>query len=265
MKISVKTAFVACGVALFLTAGSKQSWADETGSYGWTGPYAGVALGARILDADWTTRQAFDPGGAPDPFTSSPTASFDSTDVRGAVFGGYNFQIDDQFLVGLEADIGYADNEDRLGDRIPGLGTSGSIPSSFTDVEATWDGSVRARGGFLVSPQLLVFGTAGVALQRIKATVTCPADPNVCNPISGTQSFSKKKTRVGYTVGGGIEMMFSGNWLARAEYRYSDYGSFNFQAIPPTATTFGADARLESQTHTVSVGLAYKLPMLSGN
>ena len=244
--------------ALFAAASAFS--ATPSNASDWNGAYVGLAIGARAMDADWTTTQTFFPAGAPIPFFSSnPSASLDSTDFWGAGYIGYNWRSSSSMIIGLEGDFGYAKNEDRVADRIPGLGVPNPVATSFADVEATWDASIRARAGFLINPTLMLYGTAGIAFQRIKATATCPADTTVCNPALGTQTFSTTETRTGFTVGGGLEALWSQNWLVRAEYRYNDYGSFNFTAIPPLAgSRFGADADLETQTHTFSVGIAYK-------
>lgn len=224
----------------------------------WAGVYAGLSVGARDLDADWKTQQAYAPPGFAIPFTSDPSASFDSTDFRGAGYLGYNWQVNPLWVVGLEADLGYANNEDKLNDRIPGLGTSGSSPSSYTEIEAEQDASIRLRGGYLIRPNIMIFGTAGVAELKIKESVTCPADTNVCNPAVGIQSFSKSKTMTGWTVGAGVETAFGDNWLARIEYRYADYGDYKLRAISPSISTYGADTKIDTKTQMINVGVAYK-------
>jgi outer membrane immunogenic protein len=160
------------------------------------------------------------------------------------------------WVVGLEADYGWGNNKSTLASRIPGLGVLNG--GSFTEVKGKWDASLRARAGVLVTPTLLAYATGGLAYQRIEAIATCPADTTVCNPAVGTQSFSNSSNRVGWTVGGGLEAMLAPNWLARVEYRYSDFDTFSFTAIPFSVSTFGANADLSTKTHIVTGGLAYK-------
>ena len=235
--------------------------AQAQGANDWSGLYGGLALGARNLDADWTTTQALRPSGAAISFASSPTASLDSTDFRAGLYAGYNWQFG-IFVTGLEADVGLADNEDRVG-RIPGLGPTlfGDPPTtSFVTVEAEWDASFRARVGALVLPNLLLYGTVGIAAQKIEVTTICPADTTVCNPDLGTVSFTSSKTQWGPTCGGGLEFALDAYWLVRAEYRYADFDSFGFVAIPAVSDQrFGANAEVEASTHTVSIGVTRKL------
>jgi outer membrane immunogenic protein len=220
----------------------------------WTGFYIGAGLGARVANTDWETTTAFAPSGAPIPFLSSPNASSDSTSLRGSIYGGYNWQFSSAWVAGLEADIGYANNE-TTNNRIPGLFDVGASSSKS---ELGFDGSIRARLGYLITPSVLLYGTGGVAFQEIKNSTLCPADTNVCDPGAGTQRFSHDDTLVGWTIGAGAEALVYGNWLVRAEYRYSAFDGDNFTAIPPTSTTFGADAKTEVKTHTFGVGVAYK-------
>ena len=222
----------------------------------WTGFYAGIGIGGRWTDSDWTTTAAFAPNGAAFPFFTSPNASFSSGALRISGYAGYNLQVAPLWVVGLEADYGWADNHSTLTSRIPGLGLPNS--GSFTEVRGKWDASVRARAGYLVGPALLAYVTGGVAFQHVQAIATCPGDTFVCNPAFGTQSFSNSSNRVGWTVGGGLETMFAQNLLARIEYRYSDFGTFSFTAIPFSASTFGANANLTTRTHILTAGLAYK-------
>ena len=64
---------------------------------------------------------------------------------------------------------------------------------------------------------------------------------------------------MGWTVGGGVERKLWGNWLARIDYRYADFGTFNQHFF--TAGAFGDDqfdAHVKVKTHTATVGIAYK-------
>src|SRR5690606_7278427 len=93
----------------------------------------------------------------------------------GGVFGGYNFQTG-AIVYGLEGDVNYS-----------GLrGSSASGASTRTTV----DGSVRARVGAAVTDDILVYGTAGGAAERLR----------VSNGIT-----SDTENMFGYTVGAGVD------------------------------------------------------------
>jgi outer membrane immunogenic protein len=238
---------------------ARQSVLSPVAVANWSGAYAGLGLGGRMIDSDWTTTEIFAPTGVPIPFfLSDPAASFSSTALRASAYAGYNWQINPTWVWGVEADFGWADNHDKEGTRIPGLGfflNSGS----FAEVTGSWDASLRLRGGMLFTPSLLGYVTGGVAFQHLEAKATCPGDITVCNPAVGTQSFSSSTTRTGWTAGVGLEAMMSAHWLARLEYRYADFGDFSFVAIPASSSTFGANAGLSTTTHTLTAGLAWKL------
>ena len=57
----------------------------------------------------------------------------------------------------------------------------------------------------------------------------------------------------GWTLGGGVEYMFTSNWMGRVEYLYEDFGSFN--------APFGVRAsnwHIEIDAHKLRVGISYK-------
>jgi outer membrane immunogenic protein len=67
---------------------------------------------------------------------------------------------------------------------------------------------------------------------------------------------------LGWTLGGGIEMAMWGHWLARAEYRYADFGGPSF-TVSRTSTAPGSNPTTDTfslavRTHTVTFGLGYK-------
>jgi outer membrane immunogenic protein len=243
----------------------------------WSGPYVGLSLGARALEADWTTRSFTSSGGivflpGVNPITgTTPDAApgYDNTAFRVGGYLGYNWQFAPSWLAGIEADAGWAQNK-KTNSRIPGTYSSATpltvtiTANDTSTVDADWDGSVRGRLGYLVTPSLLVFGTGGVAFQHVDLSAVCigGAPPNFVTCV-GTHASSTSKTLVGWTVGGGLEGRLTGNWLARAEYRYADFGNSDFDLFTP-ATPLGGGGRLSLQgtlgvqTHTASVGIAYQ-------
>lgn len=228
-------------------------------TFSWTGFYVGGSVGARWLEADWKTTQVLDPSpGGAIPFTDDPNASFSDTAARFAGHIGYNWQVTPAWVVGLEADFGYADNEKTI-NRLPGtVGFGGPGVNVSSTVKATWDGSARLRAGYLVTPATLAYATGGLAWQRIEASGLCRADNQVCDDDAPPQTGTFSGTRLGWTIGGGLETMISPNWLVRAEYRYSDFRSFTFTALPQSDVAFGVTADVTAKTHIATVGISYK-------
>ena len=69
-----------------------------------------------------------------------------------------------------------------------------------------WFGTVRGRAGYLVTPTLLLYGTAGFAYGDVTA-------------------FQRSNTSTGWTAGGGVEWLFAPHWSAKLEYLYVDLDS----------------------------------------
>lgn len=172
----------------------------------WTGPYAGLQFGYGF-------------GGR---VNSARTGDIETDGWNGGAFAGYNMQ-NDMFVYGVEADINYS--------RFTGSTAAGD------DARTGIDGSLRARAGVAVTDDILVYGTGGVAGQRL--TVDPAAAP------SDTQAL------VGFTVGAGMDARLTDQVFGRVEYRYTQYGNRNFD--------FGAGAEsVSSRDHRVGVGLGVK-------
>jgi outer membrane immunogenic protein len=137
----------------------------------------------------------------------------------GGVYGGYNMQ-SGQIVYGGETDLNYSGVDSKNGAR---------------KAEQGLNGSLRARVGVDLNPVLL-YGTAGVAATNAEMKdATTKAD----------------KTLLGWTAGAGAEAFVTNNITARVEYRYSDYGSKNFNLGSGTVKS-GMD------DHSVRVGLGVK-------
>jgi len=192
----------------------------------WTGFYVGGEIGGKWSDATWTTTSLFDPGFTTTIDSSSP-ADFRTSSVRAGGYFGYNWQFARQWVGGVEFDIAYSDRTTTVAG-IPGCtilcipGFPGPVLDQ-SSVRFQSDESLRARLGFLLNPTTLLYGTGGVAWQTVQVSATCQhsvPDP-LClfvagNPLAtATETF----TRAGWTAGGGVELLFQRNWMARAEYR----------------------------------------------
>jgi outer membrane immunogenic protein len=236
----------------------------------WTGFYIGGEIGYRSDRTDWTTTSL--EGGAIPPLAPGPAnvVTFNPNAFRGGLYLGYNWQVSPLWVVGVEGDWTLG-NKTASQVSIPGtVGTGGfgGFPTGTADsagVRDKWDAGIRARLGALISPNLLVFGTAGISWLGQEAFASCGAAGfpfswcgNAAN-IGTTQTFSR--TSAGWELGGGVEWMMLAKWLLRAEYRHVQYGSWNSAfftggLIPGLDTV---NATFKTKTDTVLVGLAYKL------
>jgi outer membrane immunogenic protein len=206
--------------------------------------YAGLSVGGRWSDTDWTTTET---ALAALPLPAS--ASFDSSTARIGGYAGYMLRFAPTWAIGIEGDIAWGDSRKSI------LGIPGACCDSIASVKEGWDGSIRGRLGFLLAPAWLLYATGGIAWQSIDIDTTCGNADVLCTT---RHSESLSKTKTGWTIGGGLEVMLRHNWLLRLEYRYADYGDVHhtFFTFPPvdhlTMNEFW-------RTQTLLAGFAYKL------
>ncbi|MGZ8325221.1 MAG: outer membrane protein, partial [Rhodoplanes sp.] len=188
-------------------------------------------------------------------------------------FLGYRVQLG-AFVLGIEGDASYKNTSDSVSQTtVTIIGGSYSRTDYFTgSLRQGWDSSVRGRVGVLVTPWTLIYGTGGVAFERVSGSLAYTGALSLCsggNPCSqvgtATAITSFSETRVGATGGAGVEFQLFGPWSARLEYRYTDFGSFSKSAPVVTSCSPGGCASpspgatidLHPSFHTVRVGLGF--------
>lgn len=169
----------------------------------WSGPYAGVSVGYGFAGR-----------------TSTPTTNFKTEGFQGGGFAGYNWQ-SGPVVFGGEADINYSSI------RGGALGTS-----SRSGV----DGSIRARLGYAITDDVLVYGTAGGAAQNLRVSDAAGAN---------------SKGMYGWTAGAGVDVKLTQQVFGRVEYRYSDYGRKTFD-------TGSGPQSVSSRDNRVTFGIGMK-------
>jgi outer membrane immunogenic protein len=239
----------------------------------WTGFYVGVNAGYGFSDSNNDESTFFLPGGS---VLNSPTTAGTLTildngsngDRDGFVGGGqigYNLQFG-SFVVGLEADLQYADLQgDRRNDLFGGtysfVGTPGLAfaPPAATVVPGgdvsgiEWFGTVRARLG-VAFDRVLVYGTGGFAYG---------GGDNENNRF-GAFSNDSDDTRIGYAVGGGIEYAFTNNLTFKLEGLYvnleDDSNRSGFSTFEPATNTLflEGNGKRETDFGLVRVGVNFK-------
>jgi outer membrane immunogenic protein len=161
----------------------------------------------------------------------------------GGFQAGYNYQLHEKYVVGIETDIqgasiGGSGNRTGSGYNINSRnnGSSTTIGGVQISSGVDWIGTIRARAGYLVKPSLLLFGTAGVSYGGANAQVTnlaysayddfvYPQSPNTIQPYFGT--VSRTQTLIGWTAGSGLEWMVTPSWSVKAEALYWSLGNMN--------------------------------------
>lgn len=196
----------------------------ESPAFTWSGAYVGATIGYGWGDH---TETWFSDGGVPSGFVQD----YDSDGFIGGVFAGYNWQ-SSQFVYGIEGDIEYTD-----------IDGSFEVGGEGTTVDVGLQGSLRTRVG-VAFDRFLVYGTGGVAFADIDYEF---------NDNGVFETFGE--TAVGWTIGGGAEAAVTDQIFVRAEYRYTDFGSENFD----TAVTFPLfNNDQDTSFQTVRFGAGYK-------
>jgi len=260
--------------------------AEPPAVFSWTGIYLGAGVGMRSASVDTSvTSAALGAGGnaflnllnspscdSPGVFGSQPGpcppngASLANNSFKAGPYLGYNLQLGSQWLIGVEGDWSWASASKTLsGEWYPGavLGFITNASNSSFSVTTSWDASIRERVGFLVTPNFLVYATGGAAWLHEDATSSCPTTINTaCQTGAASPALiTNSTTRLGWTIGGGLEAHLWGNWLVRGEYRYSDYGTWqntDARTFVVAQTPLNVGYAVRVQTNTATVGLAYK-------
>jgi outer membrane immunogenic protein len=204
------------------------------------------------------------------------SAAFDVRGGFGGVQLGYNWQIAQSWLVGLEADF----DGSHIAGSGAGFGTiqiPAPIPPTIATVTADqnlkWFGTVRGRLGLLLTNNLLVYATGGLAYGRVTEAVSLVASSNIA--IGGLTGFgcvvgspcfagSSARTVGGWTAGGGFEFALWDRVSVKGEYLLLHLGHGDTVTAVATATplslapsTFTA-AHSDLNVHIVRVGLNYR-------
>ena len=165
-------------------------------------------------------------------------------DMNGGLFGGqlgYNWQTSN-WVFGIETDAQWTGQKGSTTVLCPVAGCFPTAVAAGTGVGAgltdklEWFGTFRGRGGVLVTPSVLLYVTGGAAYGSLQTEVGLSGFTATGIPVTaiGTRSTDK----FGWTVGGGIESMFAGNWSGKIEYLYVDLGSISNSVVLPTAGGF---------------------------
>ncbi len=154
--------------------------------------------------------------------------------IAGGGWVGYNVMLRNNWVVGIEGELGgtTAEQSNDIFDNDKSLARYGLY------------GSLRARAGYAFN-RLLVYGTAGAAFADIDENIQKGQN-------AGEQVVWENHTPIGFAVGGGVEYAFTNNWIGRAEYLYSDFGSKDLVNADGNRAVFG------NELHLARVGMSYK-------
>lgn len=249
----------------------KLNWPDPAGAGGgatviakavapvvwsWSGFYLGGHGGYGW--ADDRSRRMVQPDGVSVGIVPTEVGGVKSSGYVAGFQAGGNWQ-SGSFVGGLEIDLsatGITGSATATGfdTSIPPGALTGVLTNKFDTL-----GSVRARLGYLVRPDLLLYGTGGLAWTRLEQTLT-NVSPNFAYTAI-TPSW-----RSGWVAGAGGQLRLgSSNWLARLEYLHYDFGKSGgtnqgfIDPASPTGITITKLDRAGSLTaDVVRAGIDYK-------
>jgi outer membrane immunogenic protein len=185
-------------------------------AYDWTGFYIGGHVGYGWADKGWG--DAF-----------GLNLSHNADGILGGGQAGFNYQVG-QFVFGVEGDV-------------TGTGMKGgaaALGSTF-DTKVDWTSTLTGRAG-LAFDRWLVYGKGGVAW----------AGEHFSTNRYTVGTVELDDTRVGWTVGAGVEWAFAPQWSAKLEYNYMDFGTKTYSFAPGRATD------IDQQVQQVKFGINYK-------
>ena len=233
------------------------SAAPSLPSFTWTGLYVGGQMGYGFGDNDgwvsWATAQGQ---------SGQSNLGRGAQGVIGGAHVGYNQQFD-RVVLGVEGSVDGATltkNMLILAPSIVGQALNFGLPWIGGNVTGTVrsgiQGSVRARAGYALG-RLLPYVTGGVAFGSFYSD-----GQMFGTDLDGVTNFAasgtKSATRVGWTLGAGLEYAINNHWSARVEYRYTDFGHLAISTDPSAIdAAFALDRKLDQ--HQVQVGFSYKL------
>ncbi|MGE3625216.1 MAG: outer membrane protein [Hyphomicrobiales bacterium] len=212
MTIRSQLSAVAAVAALFCVSASmpavaggqttyKGSYKDApvAGRTIWEGFHVGAHLGWTGVDYGITAL-----GAAP------IVAGFgDNDDISGGVLYGSSWQFNN-WVLGTDSVWTFSDLDS-------GIGTTAAALTAQTEIN--YMSETRARLGYLVTPNVLLFGALGLGVADVDLKGTA-----VAGGKDGERFY-------GFSYGGGLEFTTNSRWFGRVEYVHTDYNDEDFVGV----------------------------------
>jgi outer membrane immunogenic protein len=245
--------------------------------YTWTGCYLGghVGGGSAIKALNGPLVGAF-PAAASVPPTSGTigltddTIDFDSNAFLGGGQVGCNYQFASNWVTGIEGDASWTRlraNKLQIGSATETVATmlgNATLSANSTGI-LSWEtnviGTLTGRLGY-ASDRWMIYSKGGAAWARDKYSLSGQlfSATHIGILLLGSNSslinFNAAETRLGWTLGGGIECAFWDNWSVKVEYDYLDFGR---RAVTFTDPIHGAaNVDITQRINEVKLGLNYR-------
>jgi outer membrane immunogenic protein len=199
-------------------------------AFSWTGFYLGGNVGG-TWGSDKITSTTDPVGWGAAGVASIDGVSPTTLNPKGFIGGlqaGYNWQINQNWLLGIEADADWSGGSASR--TLTYVGAAGVANNDFmaNSTKSTFLATLRPRLG-VTFDQSLLYVTGGLAIGTLQTTDSFGSFGG-----ASVGTVNSSTTRTGWTVGGGFEYAFARNWSAKAEYLHVDLGNFN-ASIPSCA------------------------------
>ena len=235
----------------------------------WTGFYVGLNAGFAVTGRNhngvlpsgaFLAPAAFPAGALP---AISGNSGNTGTKFTGGFQAGYNYQMGNGLVLGLEGDVNYR-NRNRSGAfatafaPLPGAGpfTGANGFAYLGQNRSEWFGTIRPRIGVALD-RALPYLTGGLALAGGGSANVAQITTGLA-PTGGPFIASSSSKTTGWALGGGIEYAFTSNISAKAEYLYVSVDHGSRLLVNPVNPGYFFINRNEDRMHVVRAGVNYR-------
>lgn len=214
--------------------------------YNWTGSFVGghFGYGWGRDPIDLSTVTAFAVGTVPASIADNPRG------VLGGIQYGTNWQFN-RWVLGWDSDFSFTDI--KASQAIVTL-PAGVPTTTSAEQKLDWFSTTRGRVGYLLTDNLLLYGTGGLASGRANASTFIS---QAGCPVGFCLAGSETKTKWGWAAGGGLEYAV-GHWLLRAEYLHYDLGDLDYTVADSRAPVAIVAASSKVSGDIVRGAISYK-------
>lgn len=221
-------------------------------TFDWTGFHAGINAGYGSGDFRLPMNGSF--SALPNGYALNGKIAVSGSGFVGGGQIGYDYLLPGNWLVGFEADAqGTTINPEMHG--AGPFNTTGTYTLSYNS-SLDFLGTARARIGYVLPQNVLVYGTGGLAYGGVSTDAQLHMQSGTDNT---NVNINRVAVDVGWTVGAGVEYPVTDRVSLRTEYLYADLGSHTVvsgQLLTPSISGSGS-INTATSAHIVRLALNY--------
>ncbi len=261
-------------ITLFATGTLSAQTVELDSAVDWSMFYVGLIEGYSWGLSDVSTRTSYVPTsyfGVSDvaQINGNGSSTLNPNSFTSGLLVGVNYQMG-RLVLGTEMDFGSFQMSSSHNTTV---GYQSVPPYTFninSVINTDWLFMARPRIGLAVK-KALVYVTSGLALTNLRTKSTFSDNYTNPPPSNAFESATASMTKVGWTVGGGLQIALSNHWALKAEYLYADFGRVSYSgelslspaylavADPPIAPPSPLNHSANLTANIVRLGLNYKL------